>query len=51
MLPVATPPNAIVYSSGWVTIPRMSRAGVVLNFFGAVLVTTMVLVFVEMVFL
>ncbi len=51
MLPVATPPNAIVYSSGWVTIPRMSRAGVVLNFFGAILVTTLVLVFVEMVFL
>ena len=51
MLPVATPPNAIVYSSGWVTIPRMSRAGVVLNFFGAILVTTMVLVFVEMIFL
>lgn len=29
MLPVATPPNAIVFSSGWVTIPQMSRAGVV----------------------
>ena len=31
MLPVATPPNAIVFSSGWVTIPRMFRAGVVLD--------------------
>ena len=51
MLPVATPPNAIVYSSGWVTIPKMSRAGVVLNFLGAILVTTMVLLFVQKIFL
>ena len=51
MLPVATPPNAIVYSSGWVSIPKMSRAGVVLNFLGAILVTTMVLLLVEKIFL
>lgn len=51
MLPVATPPNAIVYSSGWVTIPRMSRAGVALNFLGAILVTTMVLLFMQKIFL
>ena len=31
MLPVATPPNAVVFGSGLVTIPEMSRAGVVLN--------------------
>jgi sodium-dependent dicarboxylate transporter 2/3/5 len=31
MLPVATPPNAIVYSSGVLTIPQMARAGIVLN--------------------
>jgi sodium-dependent dicarboxylate transporter 2/3/5 len=31
MLPVATPPNAIVYGSGRVTIPQMARAGLVLN--------------------
>lgn len=31
MLPVATPPNAIVYGSSFITIPKMARAGIVLN--------------------
>jgi solute carrier family 13 (sodium-dependent dicarboxylate transporter), member 2/3/5 len=31
MLPMATPPNAIVFGSGRVTIPQMARAGIVLN--------------------
>jgi len=39
MLPVATPPNAIVFGSGYVTIPQMVRAGVVLNAVAVVLVT------------
>ena len=30
-LPVATPPNAIVFSSGLVSIPHMARAGFLLN--------------------
>lgn len=34
MLPVATPPNAIVFSSGYLSIPRMMRAGIVLNIIG-----------------
>ncbi len=38
-LPVATPPNAIVFGSGYVTIPQMARAGVVLNVVGTVLIT------------
>ena len=51
MLPVATPPNAIVYSSGWVTIPQMSRVGLALNFAGAAVITTSVLLLVKRVFL
>ena len=31
MLPVATPPNAVIFSSGHVTIPTMARAGILLN--------------------
>lgn len=39
MLPVATPPNAIVFSSPHITIAKMARAGFVLNAVAAVLVT------------
>ena len=37
-LPVATPPNAIIFSSGWITIPQMVRAGVLLDIIGLLIV-------------
>ena len=36
-LPAGTPPNAIVFGSGYVTIPRMARTGVVLDLLAALL--------------
>jgi sodium-dependent dicarboxylate transporter 2/3/5 len=38
MLPVATPPNAIVFGTGYVPIGTMVRTGIVLNFIGMFLV-------------
>lgn len=39
MLPVATPPNAIVFGSGMITGPSMARAGFLLNLVAIVIVT------------
>ena len=39
MLPVATPPNAIVFGSGRIEMGQMMRAGAVLNVVFIVLVT------------
>ena len=39
MLPVATPPNAIVFGTDRVAMRDMARVGVVLNVIGAVLIT------------
>ena len=38
MLPVSTPPNAIVYGTGLVPIPRMIRAGLVFDVAGFVVI-------------
>jgi solute carrier family 13 (sodium-dependent dicarboxylate transporter), member 2/3/5 len=40
MLPAGTPPNAIVYSSGYITVPQMVRSGLVVDIFGGILVAT-----------
>ncbi|MFB6290465.1 MAG: DASS family sodium-coupled anion symporter [Candidatus Bipolaricaulia bacterium] len=39
MLPVATPPNAIVFGTGHVTIPQMVKNGIGLNVIALVIVT------------
>jgi solute carrier family 13 (sodium-dependent dicarboxylate transporter), member 2/3/5 len=50
MLPVATPPNAIVYGSGLVSIPQMAKAGFMLNLLMVVLITTMLYLMIGYVF-
>ncbi len=50
MLPVATPPNAIVFGSGRVTIAQMVRAGIWLNLLGAALITALAFVLLPLVF-
>ena len=40
MLPVATGPNAVIFSSGQVPIRTMVREGLMLNLLGAVVITT-----------
>lgn len=39
MLPVATPPNAVAFGSGYVKIGEMIKGGVLLNLVGIVLIT------------
>ena len=49
MLPVSTPPNAIVYSSGLLPITRMLKAGVIFDIIGAVLCVAGVIVMANLV--
>jgi sodium-dependent dicarboxylate transporter 2/3/5 len=44
MMPISTPPNAIVYSSGHVPITQMMRHGIVLDIAGFVVIVTLVMV-------
>ena len=41
MLPVATAPNTIVFSTGWFTTRLMAREGLVLNFVGVIVISVM----------
>ena len=50
MLPVATPPNAIVFSSRQITIPQMAKTGLWLNIIGSILITVFVIFYLPRVF-
>ena len=39
MMPIATPPNAIVFGSGYISIPEMCKAGFWLNIIGVIMIT------------
>jgi sodium-dependent dicarboxylate transporter 2/3/5 len=39
MMPAGTPPNALVFGSGYVTIPQMMKTGFLLNAVAVILVT------------
>lgn len=45
MLPVSTPPNAIVYASGYVPITKMIKTGVYIDFIGILIVTIPVVLY------
>jgi sodium-dependent dicarboxylate transporter 2/3/5 len=42
MMPVATPPNAIVFGSDRITVGEMARVGIILNLVGAVVIASVV---------
>ncbi len=50
IMPVGTPPNAIVYSSGYITSREMARAGLPLDLISIVMVTILTSILVPLVF-
>jgi len=50
MLPVATPPNAIIFGTGQITIPQMAKKGFVMNLIGIVLITLLTVSIVEVMY-
>ena len=50
MLPVATPPNAVVFGSGQITISQMANAGFFLNIIGIIVITSLTYFLVPLIF-
>ena len=50
IMPVGTPPNAIVYSSGYISAREMARAGLPLDLISIMMVTILTSIFVPLVF-
>lgn len=50
MLPMATPPNAIVFASGYIKVHEMARAGILLNLIAVVLLILMFQFIIPLVF-
>jgi solute carrier family 13 (sodium-dependent dicarboxylate transporter), member 2/3/5 len=49
IMPVSTPPNTIVFASGYVTIPNMIKAGLPLKIIGVIMVTILTTLLVPLV--
>jgi solute carrier family 13 (sodium-dependent dicarboxylate transporter), member 2/3/5 len=49
MLPIATPPNAIVYGTGTFTMGQMAKAGLALNIVSALVIASLTMVFIKFV--
>ncbi|MBU1008809.1 MAG: SLC13 family permease [Bacteroidetes bacterium] len=50
MLPVATPPNAIIFGTRLITVKQMAKAGLVMNLIGIVVLTVLVWFWLRIVF-
>lgn len=50
MMPISTPPNAIVYSSGFVSMTQMMRAGIWLNILSVIILTLACHYFIPLIF-
>lgn len=50
MLPMATPPNAIVFASGFIKVHQMARVGIILNVIAIILLVLVFKFFVPLIF-
>jgi sodium-dependent dicarboxylate transporter 2/3/5 len=47
MMPVGTPPNAIVFSSGKIKIRQMAQVGLILNLLAMLIITSIAYFFLD----